>query len=151
MLILSSRQTQHNTTEHNRTQHKNRTHTFKIHNTTNNFFVNVFHPEVLWHINTNGSVNNRTLHFIYNKNSILSGRHVSTFIRSSSGPLRKQIQELSIRQWIVGSHNALKYWWICFPTGPEDELINVETCHPDNILFFIVYKIKSYWLTRLYL
>jgi len=41
--------------------------------------------------------------FIYNKNSVLSGRHVSTFIRSSSGPLRKQIQELFIFQCIVGS------------------------------------------------
>ena len=60
------------------------------------FFFNFFHPEVLKHINTNVSVNNTTLYFIYNKNSILSGRHVSTFIRSSSGPLRKQIQELSI-------------------------------------------------------
>jgi len=44
----------------------------------------------------NVSVNNTTLYFIYNKNTILSVRHVSTFIRSSSGPLRKQIQELSI-------------------------------------------------------
>ena len=35
------------------------------------------------------SVNNTTLYFIYNKNSVLSGRHVSTFNRSSSGPLRK--------------------------------------------------------------
>jgi len=40
----------------------------------------------------NVSVNNTTLYFIYNKNSILSGRHVSTFIRSSSGPLGKQFQ-----------------------------------------------------------
>ena len=32
------------------------------------------------------------------------GRHVSTFIRSSSDPLGKQIQELSIFQCIVGSH-----------------------------------------------
>ena len=37
----------------------------------------------------NVPVNTTTLYFIYNKNSILSGRHVSTFIRSSSGPLRK--------------------------------------------------------------
>ena len=33
------------------------------------------------------SVNNTTLYFMYNKNSIMSGRNVSTFIRSSSGPL----------------------------------------------------------------
>ena len=40
---------------------------------------------------------------MYSKNSILSGRHVSTFIRSSSGPLRKQIQKLSTFQCTVGS------------------------------------------------
>jgi len=57
----------------------------------------------------NVSVNNTTLYFIYNKSIILSGRHVSTIIRSSSGPLGKQIQVLSIFQCIVGSHNALKY------------------------------------------
>ena len=51
----------------------------------------------------NVSINNTTLYFIYNKNSILSGRHVSTFIRSSSGPLGKQIQELSVFQCVVGS------------------------------------------------
>jgi len=49
------------------------------------------------------SVNNTTLYFIYNKNIILTGRHVSTFIRSSSGPLRKEIQELSIFQCIMGT------------------------------------------------
>ena len=52
---------------------------------------------------SNLSVTNTTLYFIYNKNSVLSGRNVSTFIRSSSGPLRKQIQELFIFQCIVGS------------------------------------------------
>jgi hypothetical protein len=46
----------------------------------------------------NLSVNNTTLYFKYNKNSVLSGRHMSTFIGSSSGPLRKQIQELSTFQ-----------------------------------------------------
>jgi len=34
------------------------------------------------------SVNNTTIYFI--KNSILSGRHISTFIGSSSGPLRNR-------------------------------------------------------------
>jgi len=43
------------------------------------------------------------LYFIYNKNCVLSGRFVSIFMRSSSGPLRKQIQELFIFQSIVGS------------------------------------------------
>jgi len=51
----------------------------------------------------NVSVNNTTLYFIYNKNIILPGRHVSTFIGSSSGPFWKQILELSIFQCIVGS------------------------------------------------
>jgi len=51
----------------------------------------------------NVSVNNTTLYFIYNKNNILSGRHVSTFIRSSSDPLGKQVQELSVFQCILGS------------------------------------------------
>ena len=54
-------------------------------------------------INTTCQSIPQTLYFIYNKNSILSGRHVSTFIMSSSGFLRKQIQELSIFQCIVGS------------------------------------------------
>ena len=67
------------------------------------FVFNVFHPEVLQHINTHVSVNNTTLYSIYNKISILSGRHVSTFIRSCSCHLRKQIQELSTFQCIVGS------------------------------------------------
>ena len=53
-------------------------------------FFNVFHPKVLQHINTNVSVNNTTIYFIYNKNSILSGQHVSTFTGSSSGPLRNR-------------------------------------------------------------
>jgi len=48
------------------------------------------------------TVNNTTLYFVYNKNSILSGGHVSTFIRSSSGPLGQQIHELSVFQCIVG-------------------------------------------------
>jgi len=36
------------------------------------------------------SVNNTTIYFIYNKNSILSGQHVSTLTGSSSAPLRKR-------------------------------------------------------------
>jgi len=47
----------------------------------------------------NVSVNNTTHYFIYNKNIILSGQNVSTFIRSSSGPPREQIQEPFIFQW----------------------------------------------------
>jgi len=67
----------------------------------------------------NVSINNTTLYFIYNKHSILSGRHVSTFIRPSSGPLSSSI---------------------CFPRGPEDDPIKVETRRPDNILFLLYIK-----------
>ena len=55
------------------------------------------------------SLNNTTLNSIYKIISILSGRHVSTFIMSSSGPLRKQIQELSKFQCIVGSQMFIDY------------------------------------------
>jgi hypothetical protein len=99
----------------------------------------------------NVSVNNTTLYFIYNKNSILLGRHVSTFIRSSSDPLGKQIQQLSIFQCILGSqmyrNTSIDSSWICFPRGPEDELIKAETCRPDNILFLLyiyIYIITCY-------
>ena len=27
--------------------------------------------------------------------------------------------------------------WICFPRGPEDDLIKVQTFRPDNILFLL--------------
>ena len=27
--------------------------------------------------------------------------------------------------------------WICFSRGPEDDLIKVEACRPDNILFLL--------------
>ena len=30
--------------------------------------------------------------------------------------------------------------WICFPRGPEDGLIKVETCRPDNVLFLLFIK-----------
>ena len=90
----------------------------------------------------NVSVNNTILYFIHNKKSILSGRHVSTFIKSSSRPLGKPIQELSIFQRIVGSQMqwSTDSSWICFPRGPEDDLIKVETCCPDNILFLLCIK-----------
>ena len=102
----------------------------------------------------NVSVNNTTLHFIYNKNSTLLGRHVSTFIGSSSGPLGKQIQELSTFQCIVASQMlTARHWnidssWICFPTGPEDDLINVETCSPNNVLFSLYIKWSVVLLTN---
>jgi hypothetical protein len=65
-------------------------------------YVSVHQCSIFIQINTNSSVNN-TLYFIDNKNNILSGRHVSTFIRSSSGPLRKQTQQLSVFRCIMGS------------------------------------------------
>ena len=95
----------------------------------------------------NVSVNNTTLYFIYNKNIIFSGRHVSTFIRSSSGPLGKQILELSIFQcivesgiWVPTMHWNIDSSRICFPRGPEDDIIKVETCRPDNIIFLLCIK-----------
>ena len=30
--------------------------------------------------------------------------------------------------------------WICFPRGPEDDVIKIETCRPDNILFLLYIK-----------
>ena len=62
----------------------------------------------------NVSIKNTALFFCFicNKISILSGRHVSTFIRSSSGPLGKQIQELTIFQCIVASHNAYRLCYL---------------------------------------
>ena len=44
-------------------------------------------------------------------------------INSFSGPPRRQIQEL-LR--------------ICLLGGPEDNLIKVETCHPDKIYYFCI-------------
>ena len=43
----------------------------------------------------------------------------------------------------LGSHNALKYRWFLdlFSRGPEDDILKVETCRPDNILIFIYIKL----------
>jgi hypothetical protein len=69
----------------------------------------------------------------------LSGRQVSTSIRSSSGPLGKQIQELSIFQCIVGTKMPwnIDSSWICFPRGPEGRNMS-----PWQYTIFTVYKIK---------
>ena len=101
----------------------------------------------------NVSVNNTTLYFIYNKNSILSGQHVSTFIMSSSGPLGKQIKSYlyfnalwdpKCLQMCVShsyntickhleSHNALRAWrW-------PNKSRNISLW---QYIIFIVYKIK---------
>jgi len=106
------------------------------------FFFNIFPSRSVITYKHNVSVNNTTLYFTHNKNSLLSGRHVSTFIRSSSGPLGKQIQDLSIFQWIWDPtvHGNIDIFWIRFLRGPEDDLIKVETCRPDNILFLLYIK-----------
>jgi hypothetical protein len=67
------------------------------------FFFGVFQPEVFITHKHNVSVSSTTLHFMYNKNSTFSGRHVSIIIRPSSGHLGKQIQELSIFQCVERS------------------------------------------------
>jgi len=97
----------------------------------------------------NVSVNNTTLYFIYNKNNILSRRNVSTFIRSSSGPLGKQTRELSIFQciWDPTMHRNIDSSRMCFARGSEDELIKFETCRPDNILFLLYIKWSVVLLT----
>jgi len=62
----------------------------------------------------------------------------------------KQIQDVSISQCIVGSQMQwdIDSSWICFPRGPEDDLIKVETCRPNNILIYCIQnKILFYWLT----
>jgi len=99
----------------------------------------------------NVSVNSTTLYFTVNKNSVLSGRHVSTFIRSSSGPLENRSKSYLffnafgipqcryLYSMHLGSHSA-DISWICFPRGPEDDPIKVETCRPDNTLFLLSVK-----------
>ena len=55
---------------------------------------------------------------------------------------------------LLGHHQAL--WenrsknWICYPTGPEDDLIKVETCRPGNMLFLLHIK-ESVLTDTLYL
>jgi len=39
------------------------------------------------------------------------------------------------RIWDPTMHWNIDSSWICFPRGPEDGLIKVEICRPDNILF----------------
>ena len=76
----------------------------------------------------NVSINNTTFYFIHNKYSILSGRHVSTYNGSSSGPLGKtepRAVYISVR---CGIPNAFGI--------PQ----KVETCHPDNIIFLLYIK-----------
>ena len=66
----------------------------------------------------NTSVDNTTFYFIYNKNSILSGRHVSTFMTSYSGPLwicflctqyTAGFQNYSPRKYALSSQLVISY------------------------------------------
>ena len=43
----------------------------------------------------------------------------------------------SVRIWDPTMHWNIDSSWICFLRGPEDDLIKVETCHPDNTLFLL--------------
>ena len=38
--------------------------------------------------------------------------------------------------WNPTIHWDMGRSWICFPRGPEDDLIKAETCRPDNIYFY---------------
>jgi len=90
----------------------------------------------------NVSVNNTTLYFTYNKNSVLSGRHVSAFIRSSSGPLGKQIQELFTFQCtvhILKTKSKTKFLYcllytIGFNLPPSQIIFNLLMLRPSNRL-----------------
>jgi len=55
-------------------------------------------------------------------------------------PLLGHLQVL----WENRSHS-----WICFPRWPENDLIKVETCRPDNVLFLLYIK-QSVVLTDTY-
>ena len=41
----------------------------------------------------------------------------------------------SVSMWDPTMHWNIDSSWICFPRGLEGDLIKVETCRPDNILF----------------
>ena len=42
--------------------------------------------------------------------------------------------------WDPTMHWDINISWICFPRGPEDDLIKVEICRPDNILLLLYMK-----------
>jgi len=42
--------------------------------------------------------------------------------------------------WDPTIYRNIDSYWICFPIGPEDDLIKVETCRPDNTLFLLYIK-----------
>ena len=103
------------------------------------------------------SINNTTLDFIYNKNNVLSGRHVSTFIRSSSGPLCDGLSRLShtlqhiqtyafyyhisqsVSIWDPTVHWNIDNSWIYFPRESEDDLTKGRNMSPWQYTIFIVF------------
>jgi len=92
-------------------------------------------------LNTHVSVNNTTIYFIYNKNSILSGRHVSAFAGSPSGPLKNRSKNyLYFNALRDPKYLKCRQFLDLFLRGPEDDPVKVETCHPDNILFLLYIK-----------
>jgi len=65
----------------------------------------------------NTSVDNTTL-YLYTKIVYFVRATYFDLIRSTSGPPRRQIQEL-----FVSLHYGINNSWICLLGGPEDELI----------------------------
>ena len=50
----------------------------------------------------------------------------------------KQIQELCFNAlWDPTMHWNIDSYWIYFLRGPEDDLMKVETCRPDNTIFIV--------------
>ena len=94
-------------------------------------------------ISTNVSANNTTLYLYTIKIVYCQG--------DMFRPLLRHLQTL----WENRSKNCLcptMHWninssCICFLRGPEDDLIKVETCRPDNTLFLLyINKVLCYWL-----
>ena len=49
--------------------------------------------------------------------------------------------------WDPTLHCNIDSSWTSFSRGPEDDLIKVETCRPDNILFLLYIKCSVVLLT----
>ena len=106
------------------------------------------------------SVSNTTVCLIYNKISILSGRHVSTFNRSSSGPLENRSKNhlyfnalcdpkclhLMFQKCKIGVCTSI-YQSLCNILSVENvkntwdgDVLKVETYRHDSIPIFIYIK-----------
>ena len=53
--------------------------------------------------------------------------------------------------WDPTVHWDIDSSWICFPRGPEDDLIKVETCCPGNMLFLYIKLCISHSCTSLFI